>query len=179
MFPRVAGITLVYDWWPPLPGMEKWQRSMVQSEHGSDIGAMMFWGVPMGFVESRSLMEHGELPLWNRYGHAGDTLIGQGVSMLGDPLQLIVILGRGSAGAWDIKFLAAKFLFCLGFGLLVLKLLDSRAMSLIYSALAAYCGVFFFITTIRRFLFSAMSRGFCLPQSSGSTCERVRMSAGV
>jgi hypothetical protein len=141
----VADITLVYDWWPPLPGMEKWHRPMVESQHGSDIGAMMFWGVPMGFVESRSLLEQGELPLWNRYGHAGDTLIGQGVSMLGDPLQLIVILGRGSAIAWDSKFLVAKFLFCLGFGLLVLKLLDSRALSLAYSALAAYCGAYFFI----------------------------------
>ena len=61
------------------------------------------------------------------------------------PLQLIVILGHGSAGAWDIKFLAAKFLFCAGFGLLVLRLLGSRPLSLIYAALAAYCGAFFYI----------------------------------
>jgi hypothetical protein len=136
-------IPLVYSWWPTLPGMEGSPSETI--EHGKDLAAMMWWGVPVGFIESRSVLEHGELPLWNRYSHAGDTLIGQGVSMLGDPLQLIVILGRGSAIAWDSKFLAAKFLFCLGFGLLVLKLLDSRAMSLIYAALAAYCGAFFFI----------------------------------
>lgn len=99
----------------------------------------------MGFVESRSLLDHGQLPLWNRYSHAGDTLIGQAISMLGDPLQLIVILGRGSAGAWDVKFVMAKFLFCVGFGLLILRLLGSRPLALIYAALSAYCGAFFFI----------------------------------
>jgi hypothetical protein len=106
---------------------------------------MMWWAVPVGFVESRSLLEHGEIPLWNRYGHAGDTLIGQAVSMLGDPLQLIVILGRGSAEAWDVKFVVAKLLFCAGFGLLILRLFGSCPLSLIYTALAAYCGAFFYI----------------------------------
>ena len=106
---------------------------------------MMWWGVPAGFIESRSLLEQGELPLWNRYGHAGDTLIGQAISMLGDPLHLIVIFGHGSAGAWDIKFLAAKFLFCVGFGLLILRLLENRTLSLIYTGLAAYCGAWFYI----------------------------------
>jgi hypothetical protein len=135
---------LVYSRWPPLPGMEAGPAPNVL-QHGSDTGAMMWWGVPVGFIESRSLLEQGELPLWNRYSHAGDTLIGQAVSMLGDPLHLIVILGHGSAGAWDIKFLVAKFLFCVGFGLLILRLLENRTLSLIYSALAAYCGAFFYI----------------------------------
>src|ERR1039457_211368 len=135
---------MVYDWSPPLPGMDPARYQNV-AQHGSDVGAMMWWGVPIGFVESRGLLEHGEIPLWNQYIHAGDTLIGQAVSMLGDPLQLIVILGRGSAGAWDIKFLAAKFLFCAGFGLLIRRLLGSHPLSLIYAALAAYCGAFFFI----------------------------------
>ncbi len=142
----VAGLSLVYGGWPPLPGMESVSASdMSNNSHGSDIAAVMWWGVPMGFVESRSLLEHGELPLWNRYGYAGDTLIGQAVSMLGDPLQLIVIFGHGSAGAWDSKFLAAKFLFCVGFGLLILRLSQNGVLSLIYSALAAYCGAYFYI----------------------------------
>jgi hypothetical protein len=115
------------------------------SQHGSDTAAMMIWGVPVGFIESRSLLEHGELPLWNRYSHAGDTLIGQNETMLGDPLQLIVILGRGSAGAWDVKFVLAKFLFCVGFGLLILRLLGNRLLALMFAALAAYCGAFFYI----------------------------------
>lgn len=142
--PTCVNGPIAYGQWPPLPGMKPGPAPNV-SQHGSDTEAMMWWAVPMGFVESRSLWEHGELPLWNRYGHAGATLIGQAVSMLGDPLQLMVILGKGSAGAWDIKFLAAKFLFCVGFGLLVLRLTGNRTVSLIYSALAAYCGAYFYI----------------------------------
>jgi hypothetical protein len=134
--------SLVYSWWPPLPGSNQAPRV---SQHGSDTAAMMIWGVPVGFIESRSLLEHGELPLWNRYSHAGDTLIGQNETMLGDPLQLIVILGRGSAGAWDMKFVVAKFLFCAGFGLLILRLLGNRLLALMFAALAAYCGAFFYI----------------------------------
>ncbi len=106
---------------------------------------MMLQEVPAGFIESRSLLKYGELPLWNRYGHAGSAFIGQAVTMLGDPLQLIVIFGRGSAIAWDLKFVIAKWLFCTGFGMLVFRLLDSQPLGLIYAALGAYCGAFFYI----------------------------------
>ena len=141
-FASSTGVPMVYDWWPPLPQMESVPQT---SNHGSDTEAMLIWAIPMGFIESRSLLEHGELPLWDRYGHAGYTLIGQAVSMMGDPLQFIVIFGRGSAWAWDIKFLTAKLLFCVGFGLLVLRLLGNRLLSLIYAGMAAYCGAFFYI----------------------------------
>jgi len=97
----------VYSWPPLFPGMKPGPEV---SNHGSDTSAMMIYGVPAGFMESRSLWQHGELPLWNRYSHAGSTFIGQAISMLGDPLQLIVLLGHGSAVAWDAKFLTAKFL---------------------------------------------------------------------
>ena len=143
--PTCVNGTLVYTEWPPLPGMTPGPAPDVL-QHGSDTAAMMWWGVPVGFIESRSLLEQGVLPLWDRYGHAGETLIGQAVSMLGDPLQLIVILGHGSAVAWDLKFLAAKFFFCVGFGLLILRRLENRTLSLIYSALAAYCGAWFYIS---------------------------------
>lgn len=133
---------MVYNQPPPLPGMEP---ALQMSEHGNDTGAMMWGGVPAGFVASRSLLQHGELPLWNRYSHAGDTLIGQAVTMVGDPLHLIVLLGRGSAGAWDLKYLLAKFLFCVGFGLLILQLTRNSPLAVIYAWLAAYCGVFFYI----------------------------------
>ena len=137
--PGIAGAE-VYSWNPPLPGMADAPEVSV---HGSDTVAMMWYFVPAGFTESRSLLEQGELPLWNRYGHSGETLIGQ-FSMLGDPLQLIVIAGRGSAGAWDVKFIVAKFLFCIGFGLLILRLFGSP-WSWLYAALAAYCGAYFYI----------------------------------
>ncbi len=152
--PMSTGSQLVYNWWPPLPGMEKWSEPKLDnlhSVHGSDTATIMWWGVPAGFIESRSLLEHGELPLWNRYSHAGDTFIGQAVTMMGDPLQLIVIIGRGSAGAWDLKFLTAKFLFCIGFGLLIRRLTGSPVLSLIFSALAAYCGAYFYINSHQAF----------------------------
>ena len=105
----------------------------------------MVQDVPWGFIEYRSLLQHGELPLWDRYGHAGSAFLGQAVTMLGDPLQLIVIFGHGSALAWDLKFLTAKLLFCIGFGLLVQRLLACQPLALIYAALAAYCGAYFYI----------------------------------
>jgi hypothetical protein len=141
-FASSTGVAMVYDMWPPLPGMASMPQT---SNHGSDTAAMLVWDIPAGFIESRSLLEHGELPLWDRYGHAGYTFIGQNVTMLGDPLQFIVIFGHGSAWAWDIKFLTAKFLFCAGFGLLILRLLGNRLLSLISAAMAAYCGAFFYI----------------------------------
>lgn len=114
-------------------------------DHGSDVGAALIGGVPMGFIESRALMEQKTLPLWNRYGHAGSTFIGQAITMLGDPLQLIVIFGRGAALAWDIKYLVVKFIFSVGFGLLVLRLTGSLPLGLLFTALGTYCGAFFFI----------------------------------
>lgn len=136
-----ARLPMLHDGGPTFAGL----RTLAGYDHGSDSAAVLLWGVPAGFIESRALMEHGELPLWNRYSHAGDMFVGQAVTMLGDPLQLIVIFGHGSSVAWDIKFLLAKFIFCVGFGLLILRLLGSPLLSLLFTVLAAYCGAFFFI----------------------------------
>ena len=138
---NMAG-AMVYSWPPWFPGLKSAPEI---SGHGSDVWATMIQQVPEGFVEYRDLLQQGELPLWDRYAHAGQPFLGQAVTMLGDPLQLIVILGRGSALAWDLKFLTAKFLFCLGFGLLVWRLLGSQRLGLLFAALGAYCGAFFYI----------------------------------
>jgi hypothetical protein len=135
-------VAMVYEKYPTLPGMADTEPVVA---HGSDTGAALIWGVPLGFLQSRSVWEHGELPLWNRDSHAGDTLIGQAISMIGDPLHWIVIAGHGSAGSWDIKYVLAKLLFCIGFGLLVRRLSGNLSLALIFSILAAYCGVFYFI----------------------------------
>jgi hypothetical protein len=135
-------VPMLYQQYPTLPGMN---RTAGVIAHGSDTGATLIWDVPLGFVESRSIWEHGEVPLWNRYSHAGDTLIGQAISLLGDPLQLIVIAGHSSALSYDIKFLLAKFLFCVGFGLLIRRLVGSVPLALIFAAMAAYCGAFYFV----------------------------------
>jgi len=38
-------------------------RTELVERHESDSGAIMYWDVPMGFIESCSLWEYGELPL--------------------------------------------------------------------------------------------------------------------
>lgn len=136
------GVPMLYERYPTLPGMPREEPVVA---HGSDTAATLIWGVPIGFIQSRAILDHHELPLWNRYGHAGDTLIGQAISMLGDPLEWIVILGHGSSLAHDLKFLVAKFLFCVGFGLLIRRLMASVPLALLFSALAAYCGAYYYI----------------------------------
>ncbi|HEX4264454.1 MAG TPA: hypothetical protein VH597_08960 [Verrucomicrobiae bacterium] len=137
------GLPMVYEKYPTLPGMDKDMEPAVA--HGSDVGAALIWGVPVGFIESRSVWEHGEIPLWNRYSHAGDTLIGQAISMIGDPLQWIVIAGHGSSLVWDIKYVMAKLLFCIGFGLLIRRIFGNLPLALLFAGMAAYCGAFYFI----------------------------------
>jgi len=133
---------MVYSWPPLFPGLKSAPEI---SAHGSDVWATMVQQVPEGFVEYRDLLQQGELPLWDRYAHAGQPFLGQAITMLGDPLQLIVILGRGSATAWDLKFLTARFLFSAGFGWLVWRLMGSQPLGLLLAALGAYCGAFFYI----------------------------------
>lgn len=137
------GVPMLYARYHSIPGMG--ENDAVVEAHGSDTAATMIWGVPLGMIESRSIFDHGEEPLWNRYSHAGDTLIGQANSMFYDPLQWIVIIGRASPLAFDLKFLAAKFLFCIGFGLLIRLLLRSLPLGMVFAALAAWCGAFYYI----------------------------------
>ena len=73
--------------------------------------------MPYSAVEHRAIVVDGEWPLWNRFNSSGVTLLGQGQSMLGDPLHFIVILADGASWAWDLKFLVAKALFAAGLGL--------------------------------------------------------------
>lgn len=108
------GARLLYDAIPTLPGQTDARYEEVNM---SDIGALMFQHIPMSFVQVRAL-QAGELPLWNRYNSTGTMLLGQGQAMVGDPLQFLVVLAGADAWAWDLKFLASKFLLCFGMGLL-------------------------------------------------------------
>ena len=110
---------------------------------GSDIGAMFWAHMPYSVVESRAFRA-GEFPLWNRYNSGGVTLLGQGQSMLGDPLHVIVLLGGGESWAWDIKFLLAKLLFAAGVGYAVRAATGHRPASLILTVSSAFLGFFSF-----------------------------------
>ena len=112
------GTTLLYGEFPTLPGDRSTETTDVKL---SDIGAVMWQHVPFSMMQRRALLE-GELPLWNRYSAMGVPLLGQGQSMFGDPLHLLVVAADGEAWAWDAKYLLAKWLLAFGLGLSVLAL---------------------------------------------------------
>lgn len=105
--------------YPGPPGLPGYQDVETDDFKNSDFGAMMWQNLPYSFVEGRALTQHGELPLWNRYNSCGTTLLGQGQSMFGDPLHMLVLAAGEASWAWDLKFLLAKILFCWALGLAI------------------------------------------------------------
>ena len=133
------GTELLYDGFPTLPG---YHQAEVTDNKGSDVGAIMWQHVPFSMIQHRALLRDGELPWWNRYDSSGIPLLGQGQSMLGDPLHLVVIAADGAAWAWDLKYLVAKWLFAAGLGLLVLAAVRHLPAALIVSLAAPFMGFF-------------------------------------
>jgi hypothetical protein len=136
------GTTLLYGEFPTLPDDRSTETTDVKL---SDIGAVMWQHVPFSMMQRRSLLA-GELPLWNRYNAMGVPLLGQGQSMFGDPLHLLVVAADGAAWAWDAKYLLAKWLLALGLGLIVLALTrPGPATAAVLVALAApFLGFFLY-----------------------------------
>jgi hypothetical protein len=138
--PNIGSI-LLYDDLPTLPGYA--DKSLVDVK-GSDVGAIMWQGVPYSAVQHRALLRDGEIPVWNRYDSAGTPLLGQGQSMFGDPLHFLVVAADGAAWAWDIKYLAAKWLLALGLGSIVLALTRRLGPALLISLGAPFLGFFIY-----------------------------------
>jgi hypothetical protein len=111
------GTALLYHDYPTLPG---YSSTVSTPENGSDMGATMYQHVPYSMIE-RYALRHGELPWWNRFASTGTPLMAQGQSMVGDPLNFLVVLCEGAAWAWDLKYLVCKWLFSVGLGLLALS----------------------------------------------------------
>ncbi|MEW6682311.1 MAG: hypothetical protein AB1451_05210 [Nitrospirota bacterium] len=138
--PNNSAVTyLLYPTFPTLPG---YQSTEVDNSGGSDLGAMMWQTRSYSAIEGRTLLEHAEFPLWNRYNSSGTPLLGQGISMLGDPLHLIVLSAGGAAWAWDLKFVVAKYLFALGVGLMVFAATRHVGASLLMAFSAVFIGFF-------------------------------------
>ena len=136
------GVLLLYDTIPTLPGYDS---TAVEDVKGSDVGAVMWWHLPVAAVERQAILRDHELPLWDRYDLGGQPLLGQGQSMLGDPLHwATALLGGGSALAWDVKYLAAKWLFAFGTGLVVLELTGGLGVAALLAASSLYIGFFGF-----------------------------------
>ena len=134
------GTALLYDFYPTLPGYTSGEVADVKL---SDVGAVMWQHVPFSMLQHRALA-HGELPLWNRYNAGGVPLLAQGQSMFGDPLHWIVIAANGTAWAWDVKYLLAKWLFATGLGLIVLALTRHGPAALIVALAAPFIGFFLY-----------------------------------
>src|SRR4029077_333250 len=97
MSPGNGGALLLYDTAPTLPG----PAIRIEDVRGADVGAMLWPDFSYAVMEERALKEQREVPLWNRFNGAGRSLIGQGLSMLGDPANLAVVPGGGGAFAFD------------------------------------------------------------------------------
>lgn len=129
---------LLYGEMPTVPGCGS---VLTDDEKGSDLGAAMWYSWPTSVVQSRALKQF-ELPLWNRYDSGGLPLLGQGQSMLGDPLHTLVLLGRGAAGWWDLKYLIAKFLFAASLGWCVWFLTRHWPAAAVIALSAPFIGFF-------------------------------------
>ncbi|MEY2521346.1 MAG: hypothetical protein QOF24_3105 [Verrucomicrobiota bacterium] len=130
---------LLYGEMPTVPGSTE---AATDDQRGADLGAAMWYSWPVSVVESRSLFRDCELPLWNRYDFCGVPLLGQGQSMFGDPLHLLVLLTNGSVGWWDLKYLLAKFIFATCVGLCVLQLTRHLPAAAIITASSTFIGFF-------------------------------------
>ncbi len=135
-------VLLLYETIPTLPG---YSDTSVKYGKGSDVGAVMWWHVPVSRIQHESVFHDHEIPLWNRYDLCGQSLLGQGQSMLGDPLHwLTALAGGGSALSWDVKYLAAKWLLALGVGLTVLALTGRVLVSGLLCVSSLFIGFFSF-----------------------------------
>ncbi len=135
------GATMLYDDFPTVPQAP---QEAIEAGRGSDLGATMWAHLPYSVVQHRSVFRDGELPLWNRYSYCGLPLLGQGQSMLGDPLHWIPVAAGGAAWAWDVKFCVAKLLFSLGVGLLAFHATRRVWLSVLLALSSSFIGFFAF-----------------------------------
>ena len=133
------GTVLLYEDFPTLPGYSDRTTANVA---GADIGAIMWQHVPLSVLQHDALLRDGELPLWNRYNSTGSVLLGQGQSMFGDPIHLLVIIANGATWAWELKYLIAKWLLAFGLGLCVLRLTRHLPSALLIAFAADFLGFF-------------------------------------
>ena len=133
------GSEMLYAGYPTLPGFPSKAASNPQ---GSDIGATMWGCIPYAAIQHRAIFHDHEIPFWNRYADGGVPLLGQGQTMLGDPLHWIVILGGANASAWDLKYLIAKLLFAAGVGWMVRTATGHRPTALVLGFSSCFLGFF-------------------------------------
>jgi hypothetical protein len=133
------GLLMFYDKNPTVPGAV---GGRVDNALASDLGATLYWGLPVTMTQHRALFRDHEFPLWNRYNWGGLTLFGQSLSAIGDPLSWPAILTGGAAWAWDAKFIVAQVLLAFGVGLMVWRTSGSLAAAMLLNLSAPFMGFF-------------------------------------
>ena len=133
------GAFCLYGDYPTLPGAP---AGPIENPKFSDVGAMLWAHLPYSVIEHQAIFRDHELPLWNRANSCGVPLLGQGQSMIGDPLHWIPLAAGGAAWAWDVKFVLAKILFVFGIGLLVRAAVGRLGIAVALAASSAFIGFF-------------------------------------
>ncbi|CAN5372544.1 hypothetical protein BH09PSE6_BH09PSE6_05160 [soil metagenome] len=136
-----GGIVLLYDTQPTLPAQGS---NGTEDVHLTDVGAVMWHHFPFSVVQERSVKHDGEFPLWNRFGSAGQSMLGQGQAMLGDPLNWMVWAWGANSTSYDLKFLVLRVAFAASLGLTVLMLTRSAFASGLVAFAAPFIGYFVF-----------------------------------
>ena len=135
------GVLCLYDIHPTLPGAP---AQPVDPWNGSDINATMWAHLPYSVVAHDAVFRDREWPLWNRYVMCGLTLLGQGQSMIGDPLYWMTVMANGAAWAWDLRFLLSKLLFSFGLGLVIWRSVRHLGIATLLAFSSAFLGFFAF-----------------------------------
>jgi hypothetical protein len=137
--PNYPGINLLYEGIPTLPGFDSLEMEDVK---GSDVGSTIWFAVPSTRLVSQSIFRDGEWPLWNRYNKAGMPLLGQGITMAGDPLAVISWLSGNASWGWDARYVLAKLLLAWGVGLLVRAATGQLRVALLLAFSSCFLGYF-------------------------------------
>ncbi len=133
------GVPLLYDRYPTLPGSTD---GVTGNGQGADISAILWAFVPYTAAQHRAIFADHEMPFWNRDNAGGQPLLGQGQSMLGDPLHWLVLLGGADAGTWDLKFLLARLLFAAGIASVVRSATHHQPTALLLGFASCFLGFF-------------------------------------
>lgn len=137
---QAIGLPLLYDFYGWYPGYLF--DNKFEHFRGSDVAAHAFSFAHAGNIINDSIFKFGEFPFLNRYVGAGQSLWGQGYSMIGDPLHWITIIFPSSSVAWDVKFLLSKFLLIIGFGFLAFRLTNCKLTSITTSLIVSFIGFY-------------------------------------
>ena len=133
------GQQIFYDAVPTVAGAP---FEPTENPSGADFGGMMTWGFPATMTQHTAVFRDREIPFWNRHAWSGTTLLGQGQSMLGDPLHWLPLSTGGAAWAWDLKFVLARIAFALGIGFLSWAATRHLGVSLLMALSAPWIGHF-------------------------------------